>query len=162
MARPGRSGTVSPQTCRPEVSLCGQLPAAGEPEDHLAAADAAGITPDDARAQLAAFEALRRHPDESAATDTVRALTGATRSRSPPTPTGRLPPEHGRTNEARQRGADEVEGQFWPATHPGQLQIHPCPWWTVLRTTTAGLLSNSPRRPTFPEDTERPVLPVEL
>lgn len=48
----------------------------GEPEDYLAAADAAGVHPDNARAQLAAFDALRRHPEESAATDTVHTLTG--------------------------------------------------------------------------------------
>ncbi|HEX2300632.1 MAG TPA: NAD(P)H-binding protein [Pseudonocardiaceae bacterium] len=48
----------------------------GEPEDYLTTAAAAGFSPDQARAQLAAFEALRRHPEESAATGTVHALTG--------------------------------------------------------------------------------------
>lgn len=39
-------------------------------------AAAAGIAPNDARAQLAAFNALYCHPEASAATGTVRAVTG--------------------------------------------------------------------------------------
>jgi uncharacterized protein YbjT (DUF2867 family) len=48
----------------------------GEPDDHLAAAAEAGIDPEVARTQLAAFDALCRHPEASAATGTVRAVTG--------------------------------------------------------------------------------------
>ena len=48
----------------------------GEPDDHLAAAAEAGIDPEVARTQLAVFDALCRHPEASAATGTVRAVTG--------------------------------------------------------------------------------------
>ena len=54
----------------------------GEPDDHLAAAAEAGIDPEVARTQLAAFDALCRHPEASAATGTVRAVTGRDRHRA--------------------------------------------------------------------------------
>lgn len=72
----------------------------GEPEDHLAAAAAAGIAPNDAQAQLA-FNALYRHPRPQQRPAPCGQSPAASRPHSPPTRRGRPPRGPGRTSKQR-------------------------------------------------------------